>query len=90
MRSFRLLFFGLLFLAMVASVIVMWWRGGPNGGGEAWLVPIGILGGVYAAAVVIDVLVHAWRGRGQACRVCGHVRPLRSFRFEGPCPQCGE
>jgi Zn finger protein HypA/HybF involved in hydrogenase expression len=39
---------------------------------------------------VVDVVVHAWKGEGQACRACGHFRPVKSFRFAGPCPQCGE
>lgn len=89
-KAMRPLFFALLLVAIAACVFWMRWQGGPNGGGEAWLVPVGVLGAVYAAAVVIDVVVHAWKGQGQACRVCGHVRPVRSFRLEGPCPQCGE
>lgn len=90
MKTIRPLFFGLLLVALTASVAWMRLQGGPNVGGEAWRVPVAVLSGVYAVAVVIDVVVHAWKGKGQACRACGHVRPLRSFRFEGPCPQCGE
>ena len=90
MKAIRPLFFGLLLVALVASVLWMRGQGGPGAGDGAWLVPVGVLGAVYAAAVVIDVVVHAWKGQGQACRVCGHVRPVLSFRLEGPCPQCGE
>lgn len=85
----RLLFFGIMFVAMSAAAILWRRQGGPDGGGEAWLAPLGVLGAAYAVAVVIDVVSHAWRGGGQACRVCGHVRPARSFRLEGPCPKCG-
>jgi hypothetical protein len=93
MTSIRLLFFGLMMVAMVASTVWMkmqGWPNGPKGDGEAWLVPVGILGGLYAVAVVADVISHAWKGEGQTCRACGHVRPVKSFRFAGPCPQCGE
>jgi hypothetical protein len=90
MKSIRPLFFGLMMVAMVACSVLMKRQGGPNGGGEAWLVPVGVLGGLYAILVVVDVVVHAWKGEGQACRVCGHLRPVKSFRFVGPCPQCGE
>lgn len=90
MTTIRPLFFGLLLVAIAASVLMMRLQGGPDGAGAAWLVPVGVLGGVYALPVVIDVVVHAWKGRGQACRACGHVRPVRSFRIESRCPQCGE
>ena len=90
MKAARTLCFGLMMVAMLACVAVMRRQGGPNGGGEAWLVAMGVLGAVYAAAVVADVAFHAWKGKGQACRACGHVRPVQSFRFAGPCPKCGE
>lgn len=90
MRSARLVFFGLLSAAVVIGAAVMRRQGGLQGDGEAWLVPIGVLGAVYAVAFVADVLFHAWKGEGQACRTCGHVRPVKSFRFAGRCPQCGE
>jgi hypothetical protein len=90
MKSIRPLFFGLMMVAMVAGSVWVNLQGGPNGGGEAWLIPVGMVGALYAVAVVADVIFHAWKGIGQACRVCGHVRPSKSFRFAGPCPQCGE
>jgi len=90
MSAIRPMFFGLMLVAMLASVAWMKLQGGLDGGGEAWLVPVSVLGGIYAVAVVADVLYHAWKGKGQACRACGHVRPVKSFRFAGPCPQCGE
>lgn len=90
MKSIRPLLFGLMMVAMVVAAALVRRQGGPNGGGEAWLVPVGVLGGLYAIFVVVDVVVHAWKGEGQACRACGHLRPVKSFRFAGPCPQCGE
>ena len=90
MKSIRPLFFGLTMVAMVACSFFVKRQGGPNGGGEAWLVQVGMVGALYAVAVVADVIFHAWRGKGQACRACGHLRPVKSFRFTGPCPQCGE
>lgn len=90
MTSIRPLIFALLMLGMTVIVALTRREGGPNGGGEGWLVPIGMLAAAYAVAVVSDVLVHAWKGEGQACRVCGHVRPLKSFHPAGPCPRCGD
>jgi hypothetical protein len=90
MPAARPFVFGLMMVAMVAGSVWVNLQGGPNGGGEAWLVPVGVLGGLYAILVVVDVVVHAWKGEGQACRVCGHLRLVKSFRFAGPCPQCGE
>lgn len=88
----RILAFGLLCLATTVAALVVRARGGPDGGpdGGPWGMALAILGGAWAAAVVLDVVIHAWRGEGQACRVCGHARPMRSFRMEGPCPRCGE
>jgi hypothetical protein len=90
MPAARPLVFGLMMVAMLVAAALVRRQGGFNGGGEAWLIPAGILGALYAVAVVADVIFHAWKGKGQACRVCGHLRPVKSFRFAGPCPQCGE
>ncbi|GAC1451769.1 MAG: hypothetical protein NVSMB9_36750 [Isosphaeraceae bacterium] len=51
------------------------------------LVALGIL---LALLIAIDVTIHAWRGEGQACRNCGHIRRMKPFRVYGSCPQCGE
>lgn len=90
MPAARPLVFGLMMVAMLVAAALVRRQGGFNGGGEAWLIPVGMVGALYAVAVVADVIFHAWRGKGQACRVCGHLRPVKSFRFAGPCPQCGE
>lgn len=84
----RILVFGVLCLATTVAALVVRARGGPDGG--PWGMTLATLGGAWAAAVVLDVVIHACRGQGQACRVCGHLRPMRSFRMEGPCPRCGE
>lgn len=85
----RLLVFGVLSAALLAAVGMTRREGGAAGDGEAWLVPLGVLSVAYAIVFVGDVVYHAWKGEGQACRVCGHVRPVRSFRIAGPCPKCG-
>ena len=90
MPAARPLVFGLMMVAMLVAAALVRRQGGFNGGGEAWLIPVGMVGALYAVAVVADVIFHAWRGKGQACRVCGHLRPVKSFRLAGPCPQCGE
>ncbi len=90
MRAARPLAFGLMMVAMLVAAALVRRQGGFNGGGEAWLIPVGMVGALYAVAVVADVIFHAWKGEGQACRACGHLRPVKSFRFAGPCPQCGE
>ena len=58
--------------------------------GYPWLVAFGVLAFLMAGLIVVDVVYAAWRGDGQACRHCGHVRKLKSFRFSSPCPQCGQ
>jgi len=90
MRAARPLAFGLMMVAMLVAAALVRRQGGFNGGGEAWLIPVGMVGALYAVAVVADVIFHAWKGEGQACRACGRLRPVKSFRFAGPCPQCGE
>jgi hypothetical protein len=62
-------------------------RGGDE---EALLVPMGVLGSMWCAAVIADTVYHAWKGRGHACMHCGHRRPMASFRIHPPCPQCGK
>ena len=89
MRRPRILLFAILFAATCAVGAVVRRRGGPGAAADGWLVPLGVCGAVWAAAVVVDVVWHAWKGDGQACRSCGHVRPMKSFRSAGPCPRCG-
>ncbi len=48
------------------------------------------LGALMVAIVAFDVAYHAWRGEGQACRRCGHLRQMTPFRLYGACPKCGE
>lgn len=88
-RGIRLVVFAVLSSALLAVVGMMRRGGAAAGDGEAWLVPLGVLSVAYAIVFVGDVVFHALKGEGQACRVCGHVRPVRSFRIAGPCPKCG-
>jgi hypothetical protein len=48
------------------------------------------LGALLVLIVGVDVVYHALRGEGQACRRCGHVQRMRSFQLSGACPNCGE
>lgn len=88
MRQTRLPFFMALFAATIALAAIVRRRGGP-GGADGMLEALGVVGAAWAAAVVGDVAWHAWKGEGQACRRCGHVRPMKSFLPVGPCPKFG-
>lgn len=57
--------------------------------GTPLLMIFALFGLVMVLLVAFDVVYHAWRGEGQACRSCGHMRRLRSFRVSGACPNCG-
>ena len=81
MQALRSLLFRLLLVAMIACTFLMKWQGGLDGGGEFWLIPLGMLGAVYAIAVVADVTFHAWKGEGQVCQTCGQIHPVNSFRL---------
>ena len=48
------------------------------------------LGTLMVLIVILDVTLHAWRGEGQACRNCGHIRRMKPFRVYVRCPNCGE
>ena len=54
------------------------------------LVALASLGALMALIVILDVTVHAWRGEGQACRHCGHIRRMKPFLVYVACPNCGE
>ncbi|MHB8867144.1 MAG: hypothetical protein ACYC6N_32680 [Pirellulaceae bacterium] len=53
------------------------------------LIVLSLLAGALALIVIIDVAYHAWRGQGQACPYCGHVRKMKPFRVYLACPKCG-
>jgi hypothetical protein len=89
MKHHRTLAFGILFL-LVASITAFIKRGGGvDAAGLPLLVALDVAAVLCVAAIVVDTVWHAYRGRGQACRHCGHVRPMPSFRMVGPCPHCG-
>ena len=50
---------------------------------------LGGMGFGWAVLVVVDVILHAWLGKGTPCAQCGHRRHLRPFRLAPPCPKCG-
>jgi flagellar basal body-associated protein FliL len=54
------------------------------------IILLNCVAGLFAAAVVVDTFWHAMKGQGQACRRCGHLQQMSSFRVYGSCPNCGE
>ena len=58
--------------------------------GGPLLAAFAALGTLLVLVVVLDVTSHAWRGEGQACRHCGHIRRMKPFRVYVSCPNCGE
>jgi len=88
-KHHRILAFGLLFLVVASLGAVVKRGGGVDAAGLPLLVALDVAAGLCAAAIVVDVVWHAYQGRGQACRYCGHLRRMSSFRLEGPCPNCG-
>jgi hypothetical protein len=88
-KHHRVLAFGLLFLVVAVLGAVVKRGGGIDAAGLPLLVAFNVTAGLAVVAIVVDTVWHASRGRGQACRHCGHVRPMPSFRMVGPCPHCG-
>ncbi len=43
----------------------------------------------WGVLIIVDVVLHTWRGEGIPCPQCGHKRHLRAFRLAGACPNCG-
>ena len=89
MKHHRVLAFGLLFFVLAALGAVVKRGGGVDAAGLPLLVALDVAAGLAVAAIVVDTVWHASQGRGQACRHCGHVRRMSSFRMVGPCPHCG-
>jgi hypothetical protein len=46
--------------------------------------------GAFVLVIIIDSSYHSWKGEGQACKYCGHLRKMKPFRVYGKCPECGE
>lgn len=88
-KDARIRIFALVGAVLLAIGGVLRWLGMGNAPGT--LVEVfGIVGLGMGLLVVGDVVYHAWLGQGQACRTCGHLRRMKSFRFSGPCPKCGQ
>ena len=84
----RLGAFSLVGAALLLVGAFVRWAGVDRAGIPA-LETFGLLGALMATIVALDVVYHALRGEGQACRSCGHLRPMKPFRFYGACPNCG-
>ena len=90
MKQYRLLAFGIL--GLVVALVATFSRrgGGIDAAGFPLLLALSVFAGLYGASVVVDTVWHAFQGRGQACRYCGHLRQMSSFRVYGNCPNCGK
>jgi hypothetical protein len=74
-------------LALVGGLVQM---ASVEHAGGPLLAAFASLGTLMVLIVVLDVTFHAWRGAGQACRNCGHIRRMKPFRVYVSCPNCGE
>jgi len=85
----RLLIFGVLGLVftLVATLLSRW--GGIEKAEFPLLFVINVIAGLVVSAIVFDTVWHAFNGKGQACRYCGHLRKMSSFRVYGNCENCG-
>lgn len=90
MMRFRLLAFACLGITALVIVNVIKRAGGVDVANRSLVLLLGGVAGVFAAAVVVDTLWHAMKRQGHACRRCGHLRQMSSFRVYGSCPNCGE
>ena len=79
-------------LVALTLVVYAWigFQGGIDRAGFPSLVAFGVLSGVWVIAIIVDTVYHAWKGKGQACIHCGHVRKLASFRIYSQCPKCSK
>lgn len=71
--------FGLMMVAMLVAAALVRRQGGFNGGGEAWLIPVGMVGALYAVAVIADVSRQAIRSNSQPLR----YSRVRNFSASG-------
>jgi len=90
MKRLRLLTFGCLGIAVILLANTMKRAGGVEVANHSALVLLNAVGGIICVAVFVDTFWHAITGQGQACRHCGHLRQLSSFRVYSSCPNCGE
>jgi hypothetical protein len=90
MKRLRLLTFGCLGIAVILLANMIQREGGVEFANHSALLLLNVLGGVFCVAVFVDTFWHAIKGQGQACRHCGHLRQMSSFRVYSKCPNCGE
>jgi hypothetical protein len=89
MKHARLLMLGCLGIAAIFIANAVRRAGGVDRANDSLLLLLNGVAAVFAAAVVLDTLWHAVKGQGQACRHCGHLRQMSSFRVYSKCPDCG-
>ena len=90
MKRYRLLLFMILGVALAFAAAFVRRAGGIGAADFPFLVALNVIAGLFVAAVVFDTVGHALKGKGQACKRCGHLRQMSSFRVYGVCPNCGE
>jgi hypothetical protein len=90
MKRLRLITFGCLGIAAILLANTIKRAGGVEVGDHSALLLLSVVGGVFCVTVFVDTVWHAIKGQGQACRHCGHLRQMSSFRVYAKCPSCGE
>ena len=90
MKQVRLLTCGCLGIAAIFIYNAVTRAGGVDRANDSLFILLGVVGAIFAAVVVLDTLWHAMKGQGQACRHCGHLRQMSSFRVYSKCRNCGE
>ena len=88
-RQLRLIAFSVGGTAFLLVGLLVQWAS-VEGAGTPLLAALTSLGALMVVIVVFDVAYYSWRGEGQACRHCGHLRPMKPFRVYGACPNCGK
>lgn len=90
MKRYRLLVFAVLGIAVAFAAALARRAGGIGAADFPLLVALNVIAGLFVVAIVFDTAWPALQGEGQACKRCGHLRQMSSFRVYGACPNCGE
>lgn len=78
-----------LFAAMPPVAAVPCERGGPGDDADKGGVTLGPPGAAGATPAVVDVVWHAWKGKGHSRSSNGYLRPMKSFRSGELAPRSG-
>ena len=89
MKRYRLLIFGVLGLAVTLVAALLKRGSGVEKADFLLLFVINVVAGLVVSVIVFDTVWHAFKGNGQACRYCGHLRKMSSFGLYGNCENCG-